>query len=314
MSDKYLITGATGFIGTCLTRFLVENDQDVSLLVRDRALNWRLRDISGKLHIYESDILNPDLEQLIEKIKPNIVFHLSAYGSLASDKVDINSILDINIKGLINLINALKRQNLKIFVNTGSSSEYGIKNIPMKETDVLNPINDYGVSKAAATLYGQKAAIIDSLPIVTYRLFSPYGFFEDKNRLIPSVIYNALKNKPINLTSPSNVRDFVFIDDVANAYVAAVNGIIKPGDIFNIGSGQQHSVKEIVDIVMEITGSKSEIKWNALELQKRQIEPKTWRADVEHAKKDLKWEAKTSLYDGLQKTVSWLKNNMSYYE
>ena len=107
-----------------------------------------------------------------------------------------------------------------LLVNTGSSSEYGIKNSAMKESSLLEPVTEYGVSKAAATLFCQSYAVTENLPIVTLRLFSPYGRYEQKSRLVPSVILAALQKINPKISSRQFVRDFIFIDDVLDAYEA----------------------------------------------------------------------------------------------
>ena len=131
----------------------------------------------------------------------------------------------------------------------------------MKESDMITPVNDYGITKAAATLFCQKEAIRNNLPIITFRLFSPYGYFEDKSRLIPLVIASALKNQSIELSSPNNVRDFIFIEDVVDAYIKAIDSESNPGEIYNISSGEQHQISDVVSLILQITNSNSKIVW-----------------------------------------------------
>jgi nucleoside-diphosphate-sugar epimerase len=308
MKRKILVTGATGFIGSWLVRKLIEQGESVSIIVRNKKLNSRLSNISHKLHVYECDLQDPGLEKVVDTIKPNIVFHLAAYGALPGQKVTIQELIDTNVNGLINLINVTKKHKLQLFVNTGSSSEYGVKNNSMNEFDILLPINDYGVSKAAATLYAQKIALTELLPIVTLRLFSPFGYQDDVNRLIPFVIAKALVNEPIALSSQQNVRDFIYIEDVVSAYLAILEKKVAPGEIINIGSGQQHSVYAIVRQIIRITKSKSKLEWNTMPKQSRQIEPKKWHADIQKAKKLLQWSPKYTLQQGLEKTIEQYKN------
>lgn len=303
MKNKILVTGATGFVGSWVVRNLVKNNEDVSILVRSKKVNKRLSDITSKLNIYEGDLQSSELNSIVDKIKPTIVFHLAAFGALPGQKVTIQNVIDVNVKGLINLIDASKKHNVKLFVNTGSSSEYGVKEKPMKESDTLTPINDYGVSKAAATLYSQKIAAAESFPIVTLRLFSPFGYGDDDKRLIPFVINKAMNNETISLNSKHNVRDFISIEDVVDAYLQTLKKTVKPGEIINIGSGKQHSIYDIVSEIMRITGSNSELAWGTMPTQTRQIEPKIWQADIQKAKQLLSWKPKYTLKQGLEKTI-----------
>lgn len=312
MGKRFLVSGATGFVGSSIVRELVRQKKHVAIIVRNEKLNWRLADISSKVDIYESDILNPSLEQIVANIRPDYIFHLAAYGVLQHED-DPQKTIDINIKGTMNLLQAVQKNPFKLFINTGTSVEYGIKDAKMRESDVLEPINDYGVTKAAATLYCQKEAIRNKLPIVTLRLFTPYGYFEDKNRLIPSVILSALKNESIRVSVPTSVRDFVFIEDVIDAYLQATHTTFTPGEILNIGSGKQNTIENIVNTIMEITKSGSIIKWRVVRQQDRYIEPQKWEADNRKTRRILNWETKHTLAQGLKKTIQWFGENKGIY-
>lgn len=313
MSDEtYFVTGATGFLGSCLVRQLVSQGKEVSIIVRDRKLNWRLQDIANQLRIFECDLRDPKLLQVVDKVKPDYIFHFAAYGALSSQS-DAEKMIDVNIKGTLNLLHAVKQNAFKLCINTGSSAEYGIKNEPMKESDVLEPINDYGVVKAATTLLCQKEAVRSNLPINTLRLFSPYGYFEEQNRLIPWIITHALRDRPFALASPDNVRDFIFVEDVIHAYIQATKVAVKPGEVLNIGGGTQYSVSEVVQIVQDIIGKDIKPLWGEKDGLSRQIEPVTWQADIVKSKDLLGWEPKHTLREGLTKTIAWFRKNLNAY-
>src|SRR3989344_5601456 len=289
MKNTFLITGATGFVGANITRALIKKGEHVSIIVRNKKLNWRLKDLAPKIDIHETDILNPYLAKIVEKIRPDYIFHLAAYGVYPHEN-DLSKMVDININGTINLLQALKKNPFKLFINAGSSVEYGVKDNKMKEIDILEPVNDYGITKAAASLYCQKEGLRNELPIITFRMFTPYGYYEDKNRLIPSIILSALKNQPINISIPTNVRDFIFIDDVVESYLKAVRIRFVPGRILNIGMGKQYTIENVVDMVLKITKSKSKVEWGTVKQQERFIEPKMWEADISRVKKLLQWK------------------------
>lgn len=312
MKKFFFITGASGFVGSNIVRRLVRNNDEVHILVRNKKLNWRLFDMSSSLIVHEGDLLSPNLDGILKEIKPNYIFHLAAYGTLPKEN-DIKKLIEVNIQGTVNLINAAKKNKFDLFVNTGSSSEYGIKDNPMEEIALPLPINDYGVTKLAATAFVYKEAIRENLPMITFRLFSPYGPYEDKSKLIPSVILSAINNNTIEIGNPNNVRDFVHIDNVVDAYIAATHGKIFPGEVFNVGSGKQHSTRQIVERVVEIVKSHSEIKFEVIKNHKRQIEPKIWKADMSKMKTILKWESKNSIESGLQKTIDWFRKNINLY-
>jgi|SRR3989344_2915083 len=308
--DRYLVTGATGFVGSNLVRQLVKQNSHVSVIVRNKSLNFRLLDIASKLHVYQADLTKPSLNNVIDQIKPTIIYHLAAYG-VPNHQSDVNLMIDTNIKGTLHLINAVKRYPFKIFVNTGTFSEYEIKEMPMKETDILKPINDYGVTKAAATLFAQKMAIRENLPIITFRLFYAYGCYE-VNRFISNTILASLENKEVKGTQPAFVRDFTYVEDIVDAYIKTKGVKIAPGSVFNIGSGQQHTLKEAANIILKLTKSKSKVSWGTFFMD-RHLESNKLQADITLAKEILKWRPKYTLNAGLKKTVEWFQRNKKLY-
>lgn len=310
--DKYLITGSTGFIGSNLARHLISKNKRVCVIVRDRKLNWRLKAIAKYLDIYECDLLSSSLQKVVNKIKPTYILHLATYGTSAQEE-DMSKMVDVNIKGTINLFHALKNLKFKRFIHTSSSSEYGNKNHPIKEVDLLEPINYYGITKVASTLYCQKIAKIENLPITIFRLFSPYGYYEQKERLIPTIIKNASENKTILLSSPQYVRDFIFIEDVIAAYMKAVDIDLTPGEILNIGYGKQYTIQDVAKLIIKLTESKSSVNWGAIKKQTRQTEPIMWEANINKTKELLSWEPQYTLKQGLAKTIAWYSQNKHLY-
>jgi nucleoside-diphosphate-sugar epimerase len=308
-----LITGATGFIGSNLTRHLVKLGAKPHVILRGVSDTWRIKDILSNIDPHHCDVTDKNgIEALIKEIKPKVIFHTAIYGGFPSQKDD-KKISDVNFNGTVNLVNACAKIDYELFVNTGSSSEYGIKDQPMKETDATEPLNDYGRSKAAATEYCRAAAEKDKKPIVTLRLFSPYGYFEDRGRLIPSVILSCLNGTTPKCSSPSSVRDFVFIEDVIDAYIKALELSDKiSGEVINVGGGHQHAVGDVVDKIMEIIGYKNGAEWNTI--TNPRTEPKMWQADISKARHLIGWQPKNRMDEGLEKTVRWFKENAGSYE
>ena len=309
--SKVLITGSTGFIGANLVRTFLKIGAEIHILTRTTSNKWRINDILKDVTEYCVDLLDhKKLESIILDIAPEIIFHTAIYGGYPFQK-DIKKIIESNFIGTVNLVNACKKVDFELFVNIGSSSEYGIKSRPMTEGDILEPVNDYEVSKAAATLYCQAVARREKIPIATLRLFSPYGYYEEPTRLIPSVVVSCLKGRNPEVSSPNSVRDFIFIEDVIDAYMKVIGTSDIGGEIFNIGYGEQHSVGEVVNMIVELTGNNVRPGWGSV--PKRANEPNVWQADVTKAKDILKWEPKYSLEEGLAKTIKWFRENMILY-
>jgi nucleoside-diphosphate-sugar epimerase len=312
MKNKYLITGASGFIGSNIVKTLVKQKHEIVVIVRDKKTCWRLKDVASQITIIESDLRGKAIERILDKVKPHYIFHLAAYG-MPPQEDNIYDMIDFNLKGAINLLNAAKKNPFKLFVNTGSCLEYGNKHNPLKETDVLEPMNDYSVIKSAFTLYSQKEAVRNKLPIITLRLFTPYGYAEDAFRLIPSVIRSALANEPIKVSTPKSVRDFIFIEDVVNAYIQVTKKTLPPGEIYNIGSGKEHSIGEIVKLSIKLSKSNSDVLWGAVKKQTRYVEPGRLEADLSKSKRLLKWEPKYTIEQGLEKTIQWFQKYDNLY-
>ena len=225
---KVLITGGAGFIGSNFAHKFLELGYNVNLIDRRGVNLWRLQDLKDKIKINYVDIENYDeLEPFLSELNPQIILHFAAAGTYTRRPEDIRSIIDANLLGTINLVNACSKIKIECFINTGSSSEYGAKEKPMKENDLLEANNLYGITKTASTLYCQYMAKKLDLPIVTARPFAVYGYFEEKERLIPTIIKSCLENTELELSSPSSVRDFVFIEDVVKAYLAIIENIQK---------------------------------------------------------------------------------------
>ena len=306
---KVLITGGTGFVGSNFVYKFLELKDEVHLLVRPEAKFWRIESVKDRVKLHNVDITSEsNVEKFILELKPDVILHFATYGAYQWKEQDVKTTVDTNLLGTVNLANACSKIGFKCFINTGSTSEYGEKEAPMKETDLLEPNNLYGTTKAAATLYCQFLAKKLDLPLVTMRLFSPYGYFEGEGRLMPALVRAALYGERFEAPSPSIVRDFIFIEDVMSACLKAIEriGSIK-GQTLNIASGEEHSIGEAVEIVERISGVKIEPNYG--KVPPRQTEPKRWVADITKAKTLLDWKPENSLFDGLSKFIAWAKNN-----
>ena len=313
VNKKVLITGGAGFIGSNFVYKFLDLGYKVIVLEVEGANLWRLDKIKKQIRVEFVNLKNYDrIEALIAELNPQIILHFATYGVSLSRQQDIKETVDTNLLGAINLVNACSKIKFECFINTGSNSEYGAKDKPMKEDDLLEPNNLYGVTKAAGTLYCQYVAKKLDLPIVSTRLFSPYGYFEEKDRFIPTVIRSYLRNSELNLSSPDSVRDFIFIEDIIDAYLAIIKNIAKvKGEIFNIGTGKQTPIAEVVDAVKKSVRSTMEPKYG--QVKKAQLEPKNWLADIYKTKKMLNWQPKYNLAKGLEKDIEWFRKNLYLY-
>ncbi len=306
---RCLVTGGSGFVGSNLVRRLINDENEVHMIVRKTSDLWRVDDIKNKITFHYTDLSKKDeIRDLIKKFKFDIVYHFAVYGGYNFQK-DINKIINTNVLSTWNLFEECTKNGVQSFINTSSSSEYGEKFSPMREDMILEPNNMYGASKCASTLLLSTYSKEIKFNLITIRLFSPYGYFDSPSRLIPTVIKGALNNDKINLASKTSKRDFIFIDDVIEAYIKASTLKYKYGEIYNVGTGIESSVEQIVEKIIDITKSKSILNWN--NDFNRQYEPKSWVGDISKMKNDLIMP-KISIDDGLLKTIEWFKKNNLY--
>ena len=243
---------------------------------------------------------------MVKKINPSIIIHLATYSEYR-DQSAVFKMVDVNINGTLNLLMATRDLNYDIFINTGSSSEYGIKNKPMKENDLLEPLSFYAVTKASATLLCQVFAKEFQKPIVTLRPFSVYGPYEEKKRFIPTIIKAVIEEKTIKLTPGDQRRDFIYIDDVIDIYINTIlKGKKLAGQVLNMGTGIEYTNDQVVQALLKVTGKKVKIDKGAF--PKRLWDTSHWVADISKTNKLLNWKPKFSLENGLKKTYLWFKN------
>lgn len=313
MKKNILITGGTGFVGANFVHRLVHEGYKPTLFVRKESNLWRLKSIASKITAIETDLHNIRLlTQQVRKIRPTHIFHLAIYGAQQGIQKDVIQTYTQNIISSVNLMDISCKQGFRQFVNIGSSSEYGLKKSAMKEKDLLTPINHYGATKAAISLAASVFSNTYHLPICTLRLFSPYGYWEDGRRFVPSLIKSAINGTLAELSSPDYVRDFIFIDDVVDAFMNILRSEKTYSEILNIGSGRQHTLKQVVQEMRTVSSSKLKVTWN--NRKSNQLEPDFWKADISHTKKALNWKPITTLRQGLKKTYQWMLKNKNLYE
>ena len=306
---RVLLTGAGGFVGAVLARRLLADGHEVHALVKSATTRWRLASIANDLRLVEVDLQDAEgVQRAASAIRPEVVYHLAAHGAYPF-QTDPDGIIATNILGTWNLVKALARTDYEVFVNTGSSSEYGFKDFAMRENDLLEPNSYYAVAKCAQTLLCQHVARTEKRPITTFRLFSAYGPYEEPSRLVPTLIQRCLAGQDLSLVPPETARDFVYVDDVVDAFLCTDALAKLRGEIVNIGTGVQSTIRDVVEAIVEHTGARVELRWGAM--QPRIWDSATWVADCTRAKTLLGWRAKTSLSHGLARTVAFFRSTGS---
>lgn len=305
---RIIITGATGFIGANLTRRLLLQEHDVHILVRQKHASWRIDSLKPKLNIHEVDFMDKvALTSVIGEIKPDWVLHLAVYGAYSWQN-NLSIMIQTNILSTINLIESCLDVGFGAFINTGTSSEYGFKSNPHKEEDALDPNSFYAVTKASASLFCRYVAQSRKANIVTLRLYSAYGPFEDPNRLVPTLILEGLNGSLPKLVSPEASHDFIYIEDVVDAYLHAAESANQlPGAIYNVGTGKQIYLRDVVEIVRKTLKIEAEPKWSTM--SNRIWDTNAWVADNRKLREGLSWQPRHSFEEGFKKTLAWFLEN-----
>lgn len=302
---RALVTGGTGFVGANLVRRLLEDGHDLGLLAGPNHDPWRLAELSGKVRWLEASIeTGAGLDELVADFKPQWVFHLAAHGAYSWQR-DQAAILRTNVLGTANLLEACLRAGFEIFVNTGSSSEYGSKDHAAREDEPLEPDSPYAVGKAAATWYCSQSARATGAPIVTLRLYSVYGPYEEPRRFIPQLVARGLEGSLPPLANPVTARDFVYVDDVCDAYVRVAAGSVVPGAVYNVGTGVQTTLGQAVELARRVLRVEAEPGWKSM--PDRTWDTSTWLADTSRLRERLGWSPPTDLEHGLTHTADWMR-------
>jgi dolichol-phosphate mannosyltransferase len=214
--------------------------------------------------------------------------------------------LAVNVRATATLLDAARRAGASGVVHAGSSSEYGDRDHAPREDEILDPASHYAVTKAAATHLCRHAARTEGVATTTLRLYSVYGPWEEPARLIPTLLSHALRGELPPLVSPRTVRDFVFVEDACDAFLrAGARTAEHAGAVFNVGSGRQTTLEELVNTTRALFHVEAEPQWGTMEA--RSWDTAIWVADPRAAQDALGWTATTPLADGLRSTAKWLR-------
>ncbi len=300
---RVLITGTTGFIGSHLTERLVAEGAEATLAVEPGARQANVASILDKVRVHEVDLREGQtVQRLVRECQPSKVYHLAAVG-VTDPGVDPTLAAQVNVLGTLNLLEALKETEFNCFVNTGTCYEYGHNDPPMREDQMVDPINAYAASKSAAWLFCNMYHRTRGYPIVTVRPFTVYGPRQSARALIPQTVLSALRGEDFATTGGEQTRDFTYVDDVVEGYIRASLSEKAIGQTINLGTGEEHPIKDVVLKTLELMGNPVKPLIGALPYRPREI----WRlySDSSKARELLGWQPQVGLEDGLRKTIEW---------
>ncbi|KEI92427.1 GDP-mannose 4,6-dehydratase [Clostridium botulinum] len=304
---KVLVSGGAGFIGSNLVDKLINLGHNVCII--DNLSTGNINNVNKKAQLYINDILDPNVSKIFEKEKFDIVYHLAA--QIDVQKSITNPIFDsnVNVCGTINIINNCVNYNVKKIVYSSSAAVYGHPEyLPIDEGHGIMPISYYGLSKYTAEEYIRVFSNLNNLDFTILRYANVYGIRQDPKGEggVISIFMNSLfKKQPLYIFGDgSALRDYIFVEDIVDANIAALSSGSK--ERFNIGTGVYTSVKELAENMIDIIG----LKCNIEHASARKGDIANSYFNISKAKNKLNWIPKFSLEDGLKKTIEYYKNNL----
>ncbi|HET6447805.1 MAG TPA: SDR family NAD(P)-dependent oxidoreductase [Conexibacter sp.] len=304
-ATRSLVTGAAGFIGAALARRLVERGDRVTAVSGPGSDPWRLEGLREHAAVLEVDLRDAEaVARTMQAARPEEVFHLAAHGAYSWQR-SLARMIETNVAGTAHVAEAALEAGARAIVNAGSSSEYGLKDHAPPEHELPEPNSAYAVTKASASLLGGWLARERGAAFTTLRLYSAYGPWEEPRRLMPALVAAGLERRLPPLADPTIARDFVYVEDVCDAFMlAAQHAQPGAGAVYNIGSGAQTTLRELAEVARRTFAIEEEPAWAAFPA--RDWDTDVWVADARRAADELDWSARTRLEAGLTAFAAWM--------
>jgi dolichol-phosphate mannosyltransferase len=303
LQGPILVLGGSGFIGANLVRALLAQRDDVYGTTSTFDA-WRLEDLPERNRVMVDLLVDADMESLFVEIAPRTIFNCVSYGGY-SFETDFQLIYRTNFNLTTRLLHLLEKRSISCYVHSGSSSEYGDNCTAPDETAPAAPNSDYAVSKVASAALIHYFGHKKGLPCANLRLYSVYGPLEDSSRLIPTVIRHGAAGGYPDFVHPDISRDFIYIDDVVEAFVATALNLREEdyGESFNIGSGCKTTIADIAATARDQFRIDHEPGFSSMPDRKWDVSD--WYANPAKAARSLDWQPQTGLREGLGRMVEW---------
>lgn len=308
---RVLVTGGAGFIGSHLTRRLVDLGADVAVLTKYESVvdNVRLATLWDRILMIEADLRNLDSLQGLKELKPEIVFHLAAYNHVGGSFRNYTEALECNGNGTANLLNAY--QDYERFVYVSSSEVYGAQTVPFIETKIPQPVSPYAIGKYTGELYCRMMMTEMGYPISILRPFNAFGPYQSSRAVIAEIILKCLANNPVRATEGTQTREFNFVENLVDGILSGATTDNAIGEVINIGAAEEISIRNLIETIKEATESSSELQFGAL--PPRPTEIPRMRCDNQRAKDILGWAPEVDFRVGLEITVDWFRTFREIY-
>ena len=314
MSKRILVTGGAGFIGSEFVRAAVSRGYDVTVIDN---LSYagdmeRLGDVGKKIRFFKADIADREsVGAIFKSFNPEAIVHWAAESHVDRSIVDASPFMETNVRGTQVLLDLSRKSAITKFINVSTDEVYGDLGATGQfiETTPLNPSSPYSVSKASADMLGRAYFRTYGLPVVTVRPSNNYGPWQYPEKLIPVVVLKALNDEKVPVYARGeNIREWLYVEDCTRA-VFEILDWGTPGDIYNIGSGQERKNIDVVKAILEILGKSEDL----IEFVKdRPGHDFRYSLNASKIRDNLGWQAKIRFEEGIEKTVKWYAENIEW--
>jgi NAD dependent epimerase/dehydratase len=314
-----LVTGAGGFIGSHLTEELVRRGARVRVFLHYRATGER-----GLLELADPEVLDAvevvsgdlrDGETVAEAVRgQDRVYHLAALIGIPYSYQSPRDVVATNVVGTLNVLQACRQAGVGRLIHTSTSEVYGTaRTAPIREDHPLQGQSPYAATKIGADALVESFWRSFAVPAVTVRPFNTYGPRQSARAIIPTVISQALAGETLRLGSLAPTRDFTYVADTVAGFLAVAETEDVLGETFNLGTGQETSVGEVVRLVGELVGRPLVVEEDPARVRPAASEVERLLADAGKVRARCGWAPAVSLAEGLQLTIDWIAAHPTRY-
>jgi NAD dependent epimerase/dehydratase len=303
-----------------LAERLVELGARVRALVRYNSRNdWGLLEllpvpIKNEMEVVLGDLTDPHSTTRMVQDQ-EVIFHLAALIAIPYSYLAPAHYVATNCGGTLNLLEAARQHGVERFVHTSTSETYGTAQYtPIDEAHPLRGQSPYAASKIGADKLAESYHLSFGVPVATIRPFNTYGPRQSARAVIPTIISQALTGEVVRLGSLFPVRDLNFVSDTVAGFLKVAESPQAVGEVINVGSGKSVSIGELAEKIVAIVGGEKQIVTEAARVRPETSEVLELLCDHRKAKALLGWQPQVSLEEGLEWTVRYIKDNLSYYK
>lgn len=319
-SDKVLITGASGFIGSHLTEAAVQAGADVVALVHYNSRNdWGHlegldKSVLGRIKVVAGDVRDGYLVRSIMKDR-TVVLHLAALIGIPYSYSAPSSYVSTNIGGTLNVLQAALDLGVERVVHTSTSEVYGTaRYTPMDEAHPLQAQSPYAASKIAADKLAESFHRSFQLPAVTIRPFNTYGPRQSARAIVPTIVAQALAGKCVRLGNLAPVRDLCFVTDTVRGFLLATKAQGAVGKVINLCTGSGVTIGALAKTIFDMLGVQREIEEDFQRVRPEGSEVMELIGSAVRSREVLGWAPEVTLEQGLAQTITWMRSRVSRYK